>query len=156
MSSRVLQHGNTKIWFFFKKVQNWILTCILTCAKELKSFKYVVPKSWNCSSSAKELKLFKFASTWTYMTTSGMHHHLFNGPHLVFVCFRVKCPVPNHRASRRPLGTLKHPVWDLEVLETCFMAKSRQKRVPQHYWKKSGQINDTKKKLELVKSNKLF
>ena len=32
MSSRVLQHGNPKNW-------NWILNCILTCAKELKSFK---------------------------------------------------------------------------------------------------------------------
>ena len=29
----LLQHGNPKIWLFFKKVQNWILTC----ADELKS-----------------------------------------------------------------------------------------------------------------------
>ena len=32
-SSRVLHHGNTKIWNFSKKVRNWILTC----AEELKS-----------------------------------------------------------------------------------------------------------------------
>ena len=38
-SLRVLQHGNTKLWIVFKKVRNWILTCILTCAKELKLFK---------------------------------------------------------------------------------------------------------------------
>ena len=34
-TSRVLHHGNLKIRF--KKNQNWILTCILTCAEELKS-----------------------------------------------------------------------------------------------------------------------
>ena len=39
-SSRVLQHGNPKIFrFFFKKIRNWILTCIaiLTFAEELES-----------------------------------------------------------------------------------------------------------------------
>ena len=37
-SSRVVQQGNPKIWFsFFKEVRNWILTCILNCAEELKS-----------------------------------------------------------------------------------------------------------------------
>ena len=39
-SSRVLQHGNQKIWFFFfEKSSKLNSTCILTCAKELKSFK---------------------------------------------------------------------------------------------------------------------
>ena len=32
-SSWVLQHGNPTTWFFFKNVQNWILTC----GEELKS-----------------------------------------------------------------------------------------------------------------------
>ena len=36
-SSRVLQYGNTKFLFSFKKGRNWILTC----AKKLKSFKWV-------------------------------------------------------------------------------------------------------------------
>ena len=38
-SSRVLQHGNQKIWFFFKQSLKLNSTCILTCAEELKSFK---------------------------------------------------------------------------------------------------------------------
>ena len=35
-SSRVLQHGNQKIDFFFQKSLKLNLTCILTCAEELK------------------------------------------------------------------------------------------------------------------------
>ena len=39
-SSRVLQHGNQKIcFFFFRKSSKLNSTCILTCAEELKSFK---------------------------------------------------------------------------------------------------------------------
>ena len=39
-SSRVLQHGNQKIrFFFFQKSLKLNSTCILTCAEELKSFK---------------------------------------------------------------------------------------------------------------------
>ena len=38
-SSRVLQHGNQKIWFYFQKSSKLNSTCILTCAEELKSFK---------------------------------------------------------------------------------------------------------------------
>ena len=38
-SSRVLQHGNQKIDFFFQKSSKLNSTCILTCAEELKSFK---------------------------------------------------------------------------------------------------------------------
>ena len=40
-SSRVLQHGNQTIWFFFffQKSSKLNSTCILTCAEELKSFK---------------------------------------------------------------------------------------------------------------------
>ena len=38
-SSRVLQYENQKIWFFFQKSSKLNLTCILTCAEELKSFK---------------------------------------------------------------------------------------------------------------------
>ena len=39
-SSRVLQHGNQKFWFFFfQKSSKLNSTCILTCAEELKSFK---------------------------------------------------------------------------------------------------------------------
>ena len=62
-SSRVLQHGNQKIWFFFQKSSKLNSTCILTCAEELKSFKYV--------------------STCTYKSTSGMHRRPFEGRHLV-------------------------------------------------------------------------
>ena len=36
-SSRVLQHENQKIWFFFQKSSKLNSTCILTCAEELKS-----------------------------------------------------------------------------------------------------------------------
>ena len=37
-SSRVLQHENQEIWFFlFQKSSKLNLTCILTCAEELKS-----------------------------------------------------------------------------------------------------------------------
>ena len=36
-SSRVLQHGNQKFDFFFQKSLKLNLTCILTCAEELKS-----------------------------------------------------------------------------------------------------------------------
>ena len=36
-SSWVLHHGNPKIWIFLKKVRNWILTSLSTCAEELKS-----------------------------------------------------------------------------------------------------------------------
>ena len=37
-SSRVLQHGNQKkLIFFFQKSSKLNLTCILTCAEELKS-----------------------------------------------------------------------------------------------------------------------
>ena len=36
-SSRVLQHGKPKNWFFFSKSLKLNLTCILTCAEELKS-----------------------------------------------------------------------------------------------------------------------
>ena len=59
-SSRVLQHGNP-IFFSIKLELN--STCILTCAEELKSFKWV--------------------STCTYMSTSGMHRRPFEGRHLV-------------------------------------------------------------------------
>ena len=38
-SSRVLQHENQEIWFFFQKSSKLNSTCILTCAEELKSFK---------------------------------------------------------------------------------------------------------------------
>ena len=38
-SSRVLQHRNQKIWFFFLKSSKLNSTCTLTCAEELKSFK---------------------------------------------------------------------------------------------------------------------
>ena len=38
-SSRVLQHGNQKIWFFFQESSKLNSTCILTCVEELKSFK---------------------------------------------------------------------------------------------------------------------
>ena len=38
-SSRVLHHGNLKIWIFFQKSSKLNLTRILTCAEELKSFK---------------------------------------------------------------------------------------------------------------------
>ena len=38
-SSRVLHHGNPKIWFFSQKSSKLNSTCILTCAEELKSFK---------------------------------------------------------------------------------------------------------------------
>ena len=39
-SSRVLQHGSQKIWFFFFQESSKLnSTCILTCAEELKSFK---------------------------------------------------------------------------------------------------------------------
>ena len=62
-SSRVLQHGNQKIWFFFQKSLKLNSTCILTCAEELKSFKWV--------------------STCTCMSTSGMHRRPFEGRHLV-------------------------------------------------------------------------
>ena len=58
-SSRVLHHGNQKIWFFSQKkfeIDFWL-----------------VLKSWNHSSS----------STCTYMTTSGMHRRSFEGRHLV-------------------------------------------------------------------------
>ena len=47
---------------FLKKIWNWILTC----AKELKSFKLPL-------------------STGTYMTTSGMHRRPFYGGHVVFI-----------------------------------------------------------------------
>ena len=67
-SSQALQHGNPKNSILLRKNWNWILTCILTCAKELKSFKSV--------------------STWTYMTTSRMHLRPFEGRHLVF---RIVC-----------------------------------------------------------------
>ena len=38
-SSRVLQHGNQKIGFFFQESSKLNSTCILTCVEELKSFK---------------------------------------------------------------------------------------------------------------------
>ena len=59
-SSRVLQHGNQKIWFFFfKKVWNWIRLVF-----------WLVLKSWNHSSR-------------TYRSTLGMHRRPFEGRHLV-------------------------------------------------------------------------
>ena len=66
-SSRVLQHGNQKIWFFFLKSLKLNSTCILTCAEELKSFKWV--------------------STCTHRSTSGMHRRPFEGRHLVYLFF---------------------------------------------------------------------
>ena len=64
-SSRVLQHGNQKIWFFFfKKVWNWIRLVF-----------WLVLKSWNHSSRSQHA---------TYMSTSGMHRRPFEGRHLVF------------------------------------------------------------------------
>ena len=70
-SSRVLQHENQKIWFFFfQKSSKLNSTCILTCAEELKSFKKV--------------------STCTYMSTSGMHRRPFEGRHLVFLVVASK------------------------------------------------------------------
>ena len=51
--------------FFFQKSSKLNLTCILTCAEELKSFKWV--------------------STCTYMSTSGMHRRPFEGRHLVWL-----------------------------------------------------------------------
>ena len=53
--------------FFFQKSSKLNSTCILTCAEELKSFKWV--------------------STCTYMSTSGMHRRPFEGRHLVFLLF---------------------------------------------------------------------
>ena len=81
-SSRVLQHGNQKIWFekfdFWLKSSKLNLTCILTCAEELKSFKWV--------------------STCTYMSTSGMHRRPFEGRHLVVLCSMPSelCPASPH------------------------------------------------------------
>ena len=76
-SSRVLHHGNPKIWFKKKKSFKLNLTCILTCAEELKSFKKV--------------------STCTYMSTSGMHRCPFEGRHLVFLMFLPSlCPLFYH------------------------------------------------------------
>ena len=69
-SSRVLQHGNQKIRFFFQKSSKFNLTC----AEELKSFKWV--------------------STCTYMSTSGMHRRPFEGRHLVNL---VKLRVLGHK-----------------------------------------------------------
>ena len=63
-SSRVIRHGNPKILFFFQKSSKLKITCILTCAEELKS-------------------TFKLVSTCTSMSTSGMHRRPFEGRHLV-------------------------------------------------------------------------
>ena len=52
------------IFFFFQKSSKLNLTCILTCAEELKSFKKV--------------------STCTYMSTSGMNRRPFEGRNLVY------------------------------------------------------------------------
>ena len=72
-SSRVLQHGNQKIWFFFfKKVRNWIRLVF-----------WLVLKSWNEHSSRSQ------QSTCTYMSTSGMHRRPFEGRHLVLVPFHL-------------------------------------------------------------------
>ena len=69
-SSRVLHHGNPKIWFFIK-VWNWILTC-----------------SWRAEIIQVGLNMH------TYMTTSGMHCHPFEGWHQVWMLSRECCP--NH------------------------------------------------------------
>ena len=53
----------TKKFDSFQKSLKLNLTCILTCAEELKSFKWV--------------------STCTYMSTLGMHRRPFEGRHLV-------------------------------------------------------------------------
>ena len=53
--------------FFFQKSLKLNLTCVLTCAEDLKSFKWV--------------------STCTYMSTSGMHRRPFEGRHLVLNSF---------------------------------------------------------------------
>ena len=55
------------IFFFFFKSSKLNLTCILTCAEELKS-------------------TFKKVSTCTSMLTSGMHRRPFEGRHLVLHC----------------------------------------------------------------------
>ena len=55
----------TKKFDFFQESSKLNSTCILTCAEELKSFKWV--------------------STCTYMTTSGMHRRPFEGRHLVLL-----------------------------------------------------------------------
>ena len=47
------------------------MTCILTCAEELKS-------------------TFKWVSICTYMSTSGMHRRPFEGRHLVFICIKLR------------------------------------------------------------------
>ena len=56
--------GTKKFDFFFQKSSKLNLTCILTCAEELKS-------------------TFKYVSTCTYMSTSRMHRRPFEGRHLV-------------------------------------------------------------------------
>ena len=53
-----------KFFFFLQKSSKLNLTCILTCAEELKS-------------------TFKKVSTCTSMSTSGMHRRPFEGRHLV-------------------------------------------------------------------------
>ena len=57
--------GTKNFYFFFQKSLKLNSTCILTCAEELKSFKWV--------------------ATCTYRSTSGMHRRPFEGRHLVEV-----------------------------------------------------------------------
>ena len=57
-----------KFDFFLQRSSKLNLTCILTCAEELKS-------------------TFKKVSTCTSMSTSGMHRRPFEGRHLVFSFF---------------------------------------------------------------------
>ena len=66
------------------------------------------------------------------------------------------CPVPIHDASSRLLFTKNHPVWDLEVLETCMRGLKLVEKSIATLLKKTRQINDTNKKLEPVESKKLF
>ena len=61
-----------KFDFFLQKSSKLNLTCILTCAEELKS-------------------TFKKVSTCTSMSTSGMHRRPFEGRHLVSLNQMVAC-----------------------------------------------------------------
>ena len=60
-SSRVPQHGHSKIWIFFKKVRNWILTC----AEKLNSPYLLQYQSYN-SNWYINGKVFTSTTTWKH------------------------------------------------------------------------------------------
>ena len=102
-SSRVLQHGNPKIWLKKMKFEFWLVlkswnhfsfvnishALVIDTSMEMPSrvLQHGNPKICNFSKKSPKFEFWLVTKTCTYMMTSGMHRRPFEGRHLVNMNF---------------------------------------------------------------------